>query len=221
MNKQDEGDFVSKKISYMIQAIQGALPKEVIKGFGKYKTDTDRFSSAWKLPEVHDVLILEKEFEEKSAKQAKVHRERGNEYFQRKSYLTALGEYSRGVLKAPSSIGHEKEKTDSGCKNISNGVEELNIAKMSGQEDSKAKKDLVQGVPSSQEEKGQEGNMGEGPNTGQDGNIGNVGIKGQEENKGQGDKKDQEENCGADKDCKTSTEDEKPKNELALAFANR
>ena len=101
--KTDEegGDFVSKRAGYMIQAIQGKLPDNARKNFGKLKSDSDRFVYVWKLPETHEVILLEPEYTMKHAENAKKHRERGNEYFQKKSYLTALGEYNVSVMCAP------------------------------------------------------------------------------------------------------------------------
>lgn len=188
LNKQEEGEFIAKNVSYMIQAIRGALPKETVKKFGQLESDSKQFSFVWDLKEVQDVMVLEKEYEKKSAKLAKAHREKGNTYFQKKSYLTALGEYNMGVIKAPWNYSHAEsnaatETTEQVACTVNDGSAESQTDSF---DDSQSK----EGVTEAQ-------SCGENTSA----------------NKEEGNNKGLIEQNTAEK--------EEPKNELALAFANR
>ena len=108
-----EGDFISNRVSYMVQAIRGAIDDEYEKQFWQLKTDSERFQHLWKKKEVQEVLWLEKEFVGKSEKLAREHREAGNSYFQKKCYVTALSEYSLSVIHAPASGSSQKTEEKS------------------------------------------------------------------------------------------------------------
>lgn len=188
LNQQEEREFISKRVSYMIQAIQGALPKETVKNFGKLESDSEQFSFVWNLKEVQDVMVLEKEYEEKSAELAKAHREKGNTYFQKKSYLTALGEYNMGVIKAP--WNYPRAESDVATGTTEQVACTVNNHSTKSQTDSFDDSRSKEGVTAAQ-------NCGENTSA----------------NKEEGNNKVLIEQSTAEK--------EEPKNELALAFANR
>lgn len=188
LNQQEEGEYIAKRVSYMIQAIRGALPKETVKNFGKLESDSKQFSFVWDLKEVQDVIVLEKEYEEKSAELAKAHREKGNTYFQKKSYLTALGEYNMGVIKAP--WNYSRAESNTATETTEQVACTVNNTSTESQTDSFDDSQSKEGVTAAQ-------SCGE--NT--------LAVKEEGNNKiliEQG-----------------AAEKEEPKNELALAFANR
>ena len=95
-------------MSAAIQSIQAQLPKDAMAHFKTLQTDDKRFQYAWGLPCIQGVLSPRLEYCNKSPEQAAHHRTRGNAHFQKKSYLTALGEYNLAIMQAAT----EAEKDD-------------------------------------------------------------------------------------------------------------
>jgi len=202
----EEGDAIGKKFSFMIQAIQGAQPDDILKLFSKLSTDAERFSFAWKLQATQDVILLEKEFKAKSADIAQKHREKGNDYFMKKSYVSALAEYNRSVMIAP--LKEASEDTSGASSEVLGQGEE-------------AKKDIGSDKPDSQP-----GNENKTKGDTEEKASEDVKVKKEETDAG-GDKKSVGEEVVVEKqnlDGEKESEKKKTssnKNELALAFANR
>ncbi|KAK2147238.1 hypothetical protein LSH36_562g00036 [Paralvinella palmiformis] len=98
---KQEAEFVSERMDMMISAILEDKQKERLSEFNQKQTDEDRFSYIWSLPPVHEVIQLEEEYSGKSSTEAAKFRQKGNKYFQNKSYLSALDAYSKSVIQAP------------------------------------------------------------------------------------------------------------------------
>ena len=98
---QQEAEFVSERMDMMISAILEDKQKERLSEFNKKPTDEERFRYVWSLPSVHEVIQLEEEYKGKSMTEAAEFRQKGNQYFQNKSYISALDAYSKSVIQAP------------------------------------------------------------------------------------------------------------------------
>eukprot|EP00918_Siedleckia_nematoides_P050098 GHVU01109647.1.p1 GENE.GHVU01109647.1~~GHVU01109647.1.p1 ORF type:complete len:726 (+),score=102.33 GHVU01109647.1:94-2178(+) len=73
------------------------MPKQSSEAYTAFKTDKERLDFILKQDIVHNVLLLEPEYEDKSAEKALNAREDGNKFFKKKSYLNALDQYTRRV----------------------------------------------------------------------------------------------------------------------------
>ena len=98
-----------KNLDYMVQAVKGTLDHKKRESLFKCRNDTELFKALWSTPSAIDVLLLEEEFEKKSEELARKARERGNEYFKNKSYISALHEYNKSIIHAPLGSGGKKE----------------------------------------------------------------------------------------------------------------
>ena len=76
MPDDEPADFISKRVEYMVQALQGGLGDDGKANFGKLSTDAERFAFMWGQPSTHDVIVLVPEFCGKSVENARTHREK-------------------------------------------------------------------------------------------------------------------------------------------------
>ena len=94
-------DFIGERMTIAVQAILGQVPKDYEKQFKLHKTNEARVRSLLSLPCVHNVLTLESEYAGKCEEEAQQHRQQGNKYFQKKSFMSAMDEYRQGLCMAP------------------------------------------------------------------------------------------------------------------------
>ncbi len=101
MDPDTNVEILSERMGMMISAIQGDKQKELLLDFCKQaQTDAERFSFTWNVPQVHSVIEIEEEYARKSNSESDKHRQEGNKYFQKKSYLSALQCYNKSVIHA-------------------------------------------------------------------------------------------------------------------------
>lgn len=100
-----------KNLDYMVQAVKGTLDHKKRESLFKCQNDAELFKVLWSTPSAIDVLLLEEEFEKKSEELSRKAREKGNEYFKNKSYISALHEYNKSIIHAPLESGVKTEHT--------------------------------------------------------------------------------------------------------------
>lgn len=120
--KDTDLESYSENFCHTVQAIKGALTEEQIESLTNLKNSKEVFVFLWNLQSTHDIYSLEEEYNAKCATSAKEFRDKGNEYFKKKSYLTAIGEYNQCIFKAP----HPEKLPESSVKNVPESSDESN-----------------------------------------------------------------------------------------------
>ena len=61
----------------------------------------EKFSYLWDSEVTHEAIVIEPEYEGKNKERAAEFRQKGNDYFKKKSYLSAMESYSQCIVHAP------------------------------------------------------------------------------------------------------------------------
>ncbi|ELT95020.1 hypothetical protein CAPTEDRAFT_183922 [Capitella teleta] len=95
----------------IVHAVKAHCEDDLMDKFIDCPSDEDRVNLIWKQRPFQEILTLEPEYNAKSSTDASMYRQKGNKYFQKKAYLSAIGEYSKSIINAPSktTIGSENE----------------------------------------------------------------------------------------------------------------
>ncbi|ESO03783.1 hypothetical protein HELRODRAFT_191958 [Helobdella robusta] len=130
---------VGKNLEYMVQAVKGSLTESQQSQFFNCSNDVEVFKFLWSLDFTHDVLSLEEEYERKSDDKCKNFRQKGNEYFKKQSFLTALREYNMAVIHAvyDEHLNGQANKIDGDVK----PHDDINVTEMSENDDKRSEVD--------------------------------------------------------------------------------
>ena len=87
--------------SAVVQKILSRITSNTLKLFQDQKTDEEKVAFALSLEYIDNAFDIQPQYEGKSLSESKRLRERGNGYYQAKSYEEALDWYTRSILVAP------------------------------------------------------------------------------------------------------------------------
>lgn len=97
----DSSDYIPKCVQYVAQGLGPKLPTGALEEhFNKQKNDLERFTYLWQQEMLHEMVTLEPEFEGKDQQKASQCRQKGNGYFKKKSYLSAMESYNQCIIHA-------------------------------------------------------------------------------------------------------------------------
>ena len=95
-------DYIPKLVGYAAQGIGPQLPKDGFKKhFDRNTSLVEKFSYLWDSEITHNAIVVESEHEGKDREKAAEYRQKGNDYFKKKSYLSAMEMYSQCIIHAP------------------------------------------------------------------------------------------------------------------------
>jgi len=105
----DDSEIIGETLNNVLRACQQKRKDEEVIVFGKLKNDFDRMKWVLEKDYVHEIMGFEAEYAGKSSEKSREFKEKGNKLFAKKSYMSAMDEYTKAIMHAPYP-GHSEEE---------------------------------------------------------------------------------------------------------------